>query len=295
MLAKRLPNNPIVYPEQCASIGENINGPSLIRVPDWVNKPLGRYYLYFAHHHGKYIRLAYADRLSGPWQVHEPGTLQIEQTSFQTHIASPDVHVNDQEQIIMMYFHGFSVSGTHQTHLAISSDGLDFEVLPEPLGPPYLRVFQWNGCAYAFGVRGKVFRSSDSGVKFNQSLDILSGNVRHTAVLLMDDILFVFYSMVADRPECILLSEIRLTDNWLDWRASLPQTVLEPEMAYEGANLPMEISDRGWAPEPVRQLRDPAIFQEDQNTYLLYSVAGERGIAIAQLESIAERMDKEII
>jgi hypothetical protein len=30
-------------------------------------------------------------------------------------------------------------------------------------------------------------------------------------------------------------------------------------------------------------LRDPAIFREDGCTYLLYAVAGERGIAIAEL------------
>jgi hypothetical protein len=40
---------------------------------------------------------------------------------------------------------------------------------------------------------------------------------------------------------------------------------------------------RGGEDEPVRQLRDPAIFTEDGRTYLLYSVAGESGIAIAEL------------
>jgi hypothetical protein len=33
----------------------------------------------------------------------------------------------------------------------------------------------------------------------------------------------------------------------------------------------------------VRQLRDPAIFREDGKTYLLYSIAGESGIAVAEL------------
>jgi hypothetical protein len=35
--------------------------------------------------------------------------------------------------------------------------------------------------------------------------------------------------------------------------------------------------------EPVCQLRDPAIFREGDRTYLLYTVAGERGIAMAEL------------
>jgi len=35
--------------------------------------------------------------------------------------------------------------------------------------------------------------------------------------------------------------------------------------------------------EQVRQLRDPALLETDGRTYLLYSVAGESGIAIAEL------------
>ena len=33
----------------------------------------------------------------------------------------------------------------------------------------------------------------------------------------------------------------------------------------------------------VNQLRDPAIYEEDGGVYLLYAVAGESGIAIAEL------------
>src|SRR5438067_6281806 len=92
----RLPNNPIITPELSRSIGDNINGPSLIRVPDWVASPLGRYYLYFAHHQGKFIRLAYANALAGPWKIYEPGTLRLDEVSTcHNHIASPDVHVDD--------------------------------------------------------------------------------------------------------------------------------------------------------------------------------------------------------
>jgi hypothetical protein len=45
---RRLPGSPIIRPDMFSgSDGENINGPSMIRVPDWVKNRLGTYYLYF--------------------------------------------------------------------------------------------------------------------------------------------------------------------------------------------------------------------------------------------------------
>ena len=73
MKIHRLPTDPIITPALHDSLGGNINGPSLIRTPAWLPNALGRYYLYFAHHQGEFIRLAYADDLAGPWQVHAPG------------------------------------------------------------------------------------------------------------------------------------------------------------------------------------------------------------------------------
>ena len=74
--------------------------------------------------------------------------------------------------------------------------------------------------------------------------------------------------------------------DWREWRESQPVTVLEPETDYEGADLPLAPSLRGLVRERVRQLRDPAIFEEDGRTYLLYSVAGEQGIAVAELQDL---------
>jgi hypothetical protein len=70
--AVRFLSDPIVVPAASESLGNNINGPSLIRVPEWVRHPLGRYYLYFAHHGGTFIRLAYSDHLRGPWRSMNP-------------------------------------------------------------------------------------------------------------------------------------------------------------------------------------------------------------------------------
>ena len=45
VMVRRLANNPIVTADLSPSVGINIQGPSLIRVPDWLPNPLGRYYL----------------------------------------------------------------------------------------------------------------------------------------------------------------------------------------------------------------------------------------------------------
>jgi hypothetical protein len=38
------------------------------------------------------------------------------------------------------------------------------------------------------------------------------------------------------------------------------------------------------AVDPVNELRDPAVFELDDQLWLLYSVAGEQGIALARLD-----------
>jgi len=283
MHIRRLHHNPIITPNMDSRMGSNINGPSLIRLPEWVPNPLGRYYLYFAHHKGDYIRLAYAERLEGPWSTYEPGTLQLSESYFSSHIASPDVHVDHESRQIRMYYHGVVEGIGQMTRVALSPDGIHFTVQEELLGVSYFRVFRWNGWWYALGMPGIFYRSKDGLSSFEQGPKLFTENMRHTAVKLDGNTLLVFYTNVGDCPERILLSTIDLTPDWKQWKASEPVTVLEPETEWEGATLPLEHSVRGWAPTPVRQLRDPAIFQEKGRTYLLYSVAGEHGIAIAEI------------
>ena len=82
----RSEHNPIITPESDERILSNINGPSLVRVPDWVENPLGQYYLYFAHHQGKFIRMAYANHVLGPYTVYTPGVMAIENTPIIRHV-----------------------------------------------------------------------------------------------------------------------------------------------------------------------------------------------------------------
>lgn len=306
---ERFKHNPIVTPEMLpGDDGSNINGPSLIRVPDWIESPLGKYYLYFAHHNGTYIRLAYADSLEGPWKIHGPGVLRIEETILGhgvegAHIASPDVHVDHETKEIRMYFHGTCPEeyDCQQTYgqgssVAISRDGINFTASNKFLEDIYFRVFKWKDEYYAFARGGTIYKSDDKdgfkGFKRLRESSTFPGlgkdaAIRHVAVKLTDKFLYVFYSCLGHVPERILVSVFRLSDDWIsNWKLSDPMEVLKSKEVYEGIEFPIKPSEFGSAKTPVHELRDPFIFTENGQNYLLYSVAGEFGIAIARLTII---------
>ncbi|MEQ8195911.1 MAG: hypothetical protein RIB59_15625 [Rhodospirillales bacterium] len=287
MEATRLPGNPIITPFMDRWMGRNVNGPSMIRVPDWVENPLGRYYLYFGNHMGTYIRLAYADTPEGPWQMHEPGTLDVRQSFMLEHIASPDVIVDDAKKEIRLYYHGVvsAAPGIQQaTKVALSKDGLSFSARTAVLGDPYFRVFEWKNDYYALARNATLWRSSDGLQPFEKGPDIgFPDHIRHVAVWLEGDMLKVFFTRIGDAPEHIAMCEVDLDSDWNNWLVSDPEEILRPEETYEGGELPVEPSVRGDIMERANQLRDPYVFADGDKLYLLYSVAGESGIAIAAL------------
>ena len=315
----RLLDRPLIGPDIHPSVGVNIQGPSLIRVPDWVENPLGRYYLYFADHKGLYIRLAYADNLTGPWQIHQPGSLPIEDSYFsvsrpeisqrrldelvaareasgvayshnfeleltEPHIASPDVHVDEANRTIIMYYHGLQDAGRQHSRVATSSDGINFVAKEEDLGRTYMRAFKHEDMTYVLAMPGQFYRSADGFSNFETGPRLFASNMRHSAVIVRDNNLYVFWTRVGDVPESILLSSIDIRDDWTQWQESDERIVLQPEYDWEGANAPLEPSMRSTAYGHVNQLRDPALFVEDGVVYLLYVVAGESGIALARID-----------
>jgi hypothetical protein len=258
----------------------------LIRVPKWVKNPLGKYYLYFADHRGKYIRLAYADRIQGPWKIHKAGTLQLSQSYFTDHIASPDVSVDDERKQIRMYYHGLTPSERSQhTRVALSDDGINFKAIEEPVGKgtAYWRIFRRDGWWYALAMPGKLFRSKDGLTPFEQGPQLFPSTQIHNGVLLRGDTLHVFYTRSGDTPERILHSPVLLSADWNLWKPGAVEECLTPETKWEGADLPLTPSRIGAEDKPIRALRDPAIFEDEGHTYLLYAIAGESGIAIAEL------------
>ena len=307
MRVERLAHNPIIRPEMLpGNDGANINGPSLIRVPDWVEGRMGVYHLYFAHHQGTYIRLAYADHLEGPWTIYRPGTLRLEDApGCRHHIASPDVHVDHDRRELRMYFHGptkLDRDHRQQTFVAVSHDGVHFDATDQALGRPYWRAFPWNGWWYAMARHGVLYRSRDGLNDFEEgpspfhrrslvaklkrrvfgSSGAPGTSLRHLAVHRHADTLWTLFTNIGDRPERILGCRIALSRDWARWKTSPPDEVIRPEASWEGAQLPVTPSRPGAATGPEHALRDPAVFAEDERVFVLYSVAGESGIAIAE-------------
>ena len=317
---ERLLDAPLIAPGIHSSIGENIQGPSVIKVPEWVDNPLGAYYLYFADHKGLYIRLAYADDLLGPWQIHAPGSLQIGDSYFLTeppevapdiaarlqasqerrgvpmshdglfeattpHIASPDVHVDRANQRIVMYFHGLDGVSTQVSRVATSNDGVHFQARPERLGRTYMRVFQYGGYTYSMAMPGQFYRSRNPLGSFEEGPRLFNPSMRHSALLVRGDTLYVFWTQVGDAPEHIMLSTVDIGGDWMSWKNTPGVEVLRPERDWEGATAPLDPSVRSTAYGVVNQLRDPAIYEDAETgrVYLLYAVGGEAGIAIAEV------------
>lgn len=319
--ATRIPQNPLITVASSPSLGGNVNGPTVIRVPDWVDRPLGRYYMYFANHMGTFIRLAYADALTGPWRVHEPGVLRVADTAFfrpqpdppetladfYTHVASPEVFVDHARKRLVVWVHGWWTNGerwpadpaearawaqqkrySQFTQAGESSDGLRFQMRPAITRTSYLRVFEHDGAFYGVSRLGRLSRAQDPLAAFELGPSPFDdtryrGKVRHVGLLKRGARLHVFFTAIGDAPERVLMSTIDLAGDWTTWRATTPVDVLQPAAPYECADLPVAPSEAGDIDTRVRQIRDPFVFDEPGRTMLFYSTCGEQGIAAAEL------------
>lgn len=193
------------------SIGNSAN-PSVIRVPDWI--PASQraatnavYYMYFANHTGQHIQMKWAETLDGPWtEFNLGGTYngEIRRGVFDTdadatrddyaHVFSPDVHVDDVNQQIVMYYHGQNQPSTttlttgqnvpqkHANFVATSHWGLNFNDPVEAGGDPghgpvsvtfdgitrevflgdvYQRIFEYKGNYYSLSKRAIMAMAPD--------------------------------------------------------------------------------------------------------------------------------------
>ena len=342
--ATRLLNQPIIHPTihpklitEAKEYGyTNINGPSLIKVPEWVENKLGNYYCYFAHHKGRFIRMAYADTLTGPWtmydedimplakaglaieatpalglmevkkhlhwteflamievgakgkKAYEEKTKQKLKSSLPTtpHVASPEIFIDEKAKKIRLYYHGVKKGNLQMSKVALSNDGLSFQPESSVIGLPYMRIFQHQEQFFGLAMPGFFYRSKGGLSNFEvRNRWLFDTDIRHSAIWKKGNDLYVFFSRVGDAPEQILYTKVDISStNWNDWQAEPERILLKPELDWEGANEKIIPSMRGEMGIKINQLRDPAIFEENGQLYLLYTGAGEQAIGIAKLE-----------
>jgi hypothetical protein len=284
--------------------GDNINGPCCIEVPEWCENKLGKYYLYFTHHKGKYIRMAYSDSIEHGWKIHAGGVLNLDEyTDAHHHAASPDILIDHDNKEIRLYFHAPSTIKKEEqwSYAASAVDGLTFRKLSdEPLAPFYMRVFQWGEHIYGMTKGGNLWRSKSGASPFEQGPNPFDpslsdeiwhntdGSIRHLALSESNGTMRIFYTCIGDAPERIYCSSMDLSEpNWMNWRVHDKTEIMRPVEDYEGVGISLTKSKGGAAKKPEHALRDPDILTVGGgDTYLFYSVMGEQGIAVAQIASI---------
>lgn len=299
---------PIISVAEHPEVEGNVNGPALIRCPPWIDPAPARYLLFFAHHEGRSIRLALADQLPGPWRIHHPPPLSLEQSLFATeppaddmlapearafidndqdgtypHIASPDVWIDEDNHALRLYYHGRLHNGLQRTRVALATRGLSFEPRPETIGLPYLRILRKDGWFYALAMPAQLYRSRDGISGFEEGPRLTDEPIRHHAFFNFQGANYLFWTRVGDTPERILVSRIHNGADWRSWRLGDGVEVHRAQQSWEGGDLAADASRYGGIMTAATQLRDPVIYQEDGRIYLLYASAGEQGIGIGEL------------
>ena len=215
--------------------------------------------------------------------------------------------MDNEQQRILLWFHGWWTDGTRwpigaaqardwaakngygqYSQVAESSDGLRFDIKPAITKAGYLRVFRVGGAWYGMSRAGVLRRASGPLAPFEPGPNpfrdtAFTTRLRHVALLERGGVMYVFFTVVGDAPERVMVSTLSTSGDWKDWRLSPATEVLRPEAPYECTNLPNVPSEGGDIKGPAQQIRDPYAFSENGRAYLFYSYCGEQGIAAAEL------------
>ncbi len=131
----------------------------------------------------------------------------------------------------------------------VPSDGLTFTAHEPLVAFPYLRILpeRSQGSWLAMSMPGILYRSADLRT-WEPGAMVFGSDFRHCALLRPANTLHVFWTRVGDAPEHLLHSTIELVDDWSDWTPSEPETLLLPELPWEGVDLPNEPSGAARSP-----------------------------------------------
>ena len=241
----------------------NINGPTVIR------KGLIFHLFVSGHKDGTDIRRFEAASAQGPWQE-----ANLEMPSFDR--CKPGLHSPD---IILfhgtyyMLAHGHGCEGIHvkrkQPTVTLTSNDLVHWVLPTKTYAAneyfYMRVFVHNNLFYAIAksqedsVGSMVLLRSESPFGPFEYVKSLAPGVRHVSLHRKGAILFVFFTIIGDLPERILLGTINLDEDE-DMKLRPGPILLEPP--HDGNLVPSRSGPASCDVAP--QFRDP-FFVPDSN------------------------------
>ena len=145
--------------------------PSVIAT-DQLQKPLGRYYMYYAPHNAPGgICLAYADSPEGPWKEYEANPLIAREWAPHykvSHVSGPHAIWMEEEKKLFLYYHGEN----DVTRIASTTDGIHFQY--EGVAVTTKMFDAISEASYA-----RVFRYTLPG-KDNRYIMLLMGNNRGT-------------------------------------------------------------------------------------------------------------------
>lgn len=268
---------------------------------DVLSNPIDRYYLYFAPHHSHGMGLATAPHPEGPWTPYGGNPfLRLEDVpGLRDHVSSPEFVFRPDcpEAPFWLYFHGLAVPHGHgqQTCVATSNDGVHWQLVSsEPVltataeqtgdenTAAYVRAFQRNGWLYGLYKAEKAHglaRSRD-GITWEhwpnnpvirpEAVESEYDRIRHTAILVEEDTLVIFYSTLTrsdlSREEIKLATFSLASSDWLNWGpVQRHGVVFAPEEQWEDDDV-----------------RDPFLFRDDDTLYLYYVGGREKGIGLAK-------------
>ncbi len=286
----------------------NINGPCCIKAPEFFQNSPGKYLLYFAHHSGKYIRLAYSDSLFKNWKILDVQICSVDSSlDFHDHVASPEVFIDQKNKDVYLFFHSREIGNrTQRTFLAKSKNGtqFNFEKIKSKL-PFYMRFFEFKNSTYAITKGGNLYQNKgdfvsddwislgniDSGKSNEEVMHNEPGSIRHVAIIKYGNEIFVFYTRIGDAPERIYASHLLMVNH-------LPRLIneieiLRPLYKFEGSECCLEESSSGPSLGFENAVRDPYVFEEEGRYYLFYTIGGESGIAVCEINM--QEIQKKLI
>jgi len=280
-------------------VSDSINGPSCLRTPNFIKNPLGKYLLYFAHHTGEFIRIAYSEDIFTGWRFLNCRINGIsEEKNFHDHVASPDIYVDNNGKSIYMFFHSrIKGSREQKTFLSKSNDGINFVLVEGQMNLPfYFRHVIAENKTLAVTKGGNLYINTispisdtwralnnvNTGESNKEVMHNKFGSIRHASLIYYMKTFITFYTKIGDSPERIYAAKIVENQNGL-WLTSNEFEITRPELNFEGANFDVEASLPGPSLHEENALRDPYIMQDGENYFLFYACAGEKGIAVGKI------------